>query len=89
MVKFAKKPKMLVVDDVTDNIRMLIEILKDDYAIIPATSGKVALEKATASTNDLEMVLLDILMPTDCKPKTQDCFFRNMEDLCLYAFGPT
>lgn len=54
---------MLVVDDVTDNIRMLIEILKDDYAIIPATNGKVAIEKATASANDLEVVLLDILMP--------------------------
>ncbi|HED13446.1 MAG TPA: response regulator [Gammaproteobacteria bacterium] len=56
-----KKARILVVDDVPDNIRMLIEILKDDFATIPATSGKGALEKL--KNTDIDLVLLDILMP--------------------------
>jgi diguanylate cyclase (GGDEF)-like protein len=57
-----KKPKILIVDDVPENIRMLMEILKQDYATIPATSGEFALEKVlSASLPDL--VLLDLLMP--------------------------
>jgi diguanylate cyclase (GGDEF)-like protein len=56
-----KKAKILVVDDTTDNIRMLIEILKDDFATIPATSGDQALEKLASM--DIDLVLLDILMP--------------------------
>ena len=61
MSKVREKAKILIVDDVPDNIRMLIEILKEDYATIPATSGAAALEKL--STMDIDLVLLDILMP--------------------------
>ncbi|NOX25734.1 MAG: response regulator [Deltaproteobacteria bacterium] len=56
-----KKAKILVVDDVPDNLRMLIEILKDEFATIPAISGKAALEKL--ENLDIDLVLLDILMP--------------------------
>lgn len=55
-----EKAKVLIVDDVPDNVRMLIEILKDDYATIPATSGEAALEKL--ATMDIDLILLDILM---------------------------
>ncbi len=61
MNKYKKRARILVVDDVPDNIRMLIEILKDDFATIPATSGKGALEKL--ANTDIDLVLLDILMP--------------------------
>lgn len=54
--------KILIVDDVPINIRILIEILKiPDYEIFAATSGKAALELAVAENPDL--ILLDIMMP--------------------------
>ncbi len=56
-----KKARILVVDDVADNIRMLVEILKDEFATIPATSGEMALQKLATTVFDL--VLLDIMMP--------------------------
>jgi len=55
------KPVVLIVDDVPDNIRMLIEIIKEDFATIPATSGEAALKKL--ANTDIDLVLLDILMP--------------------------
>jgi len=56
------KSKILIVDDMVENIRMLIEILKDDYATMPATSGKTALEKCRSDSSP-DLILLDILMP--------------------------
>ncbi len=61
MTRHRKKEKILIVDDVPDNIRILIEILKDEYATIPATSGKMALEKLADA--EIDLILLDILMP--------------------------
>lgn len=58
----AIKPKILIVDDVPENIRMLIEILKEDYATIPATSGAAALKKVLLHPMP-DLILLDILMP--------------------------
>ena len=57
-----KKSKILIVDDMGENIRMLIEILKDDYATMPATSGEAALEKCR-SDSPPDLILLDIVMP--------------------------
>jgi PleD family two-component response regulator len=57
-----KKSKILIVDDMPVNIRMLIETLKDDYATVPATSGEAALEKCQ-SVPLPDLILLDILMP--------------------------
>ena len=62
MAEQEKKPKILIVDDVPENIRMLMEILKQDYATIPATSGEFALEKVLSSPLP-DLVLLDLLMP--------------------------
>ncbi len=58
----SKKSKILIVDDLSENVRMLIETLKDDYATIPATSGEAALEKCQADSLP-DLILLDILMP--------------------------
>jgi len=57
-----EKSRILIVDDLPENIRILIELLGAEYATIPATSGAVALKKAqTAPLPDL--ILLDIMMP--------------------------
>ncbi len=57
-----RKPKVIIIDDAPENIRMLIEILKEDYATIPATSGEAGLAKALIAPQP-DLVLLDIMMP--------------------------
>ncbi len=56
-----KKNKILFVDDVPTNIKVLLEVLKDDYKVIFAQSGKEAVKLAAKSLPDL--ILLDIMMP--------------------------
>ncbi|OOZ40498.1 two-component system response regulator [Solemya pervernicosa gill symbiont] len=56
------RPKILIVDDVTENIHFLMNILKDDYSINAATSGEKALELARKSSPP-DLILLDIMMP--------------------------
>lgn len=58
----SKKQKILIVDDVPENIRVLIEALKDDYAIVPAVNGATAL-KIAEETPHPDLILLDIRMP--------------------------
>ncbi|MBF0423360.1 MAG: fused response regulator/phosphatase [Magnetococcales bacterium] len=54
-------PKVLIVDDVPGNIKMLASILADDYDISFATSGAEAL--ALLSNQEVDIILLDIVMP--------------------------
>lgn len=55
------KPKLLLVDDVPDNLKMLYHVLKDDYDVRCATSGIETLKAAEAIQPDL--ILLDVMMP--------------------------
>ena len=61
MATGVKKNKILFVDDVPTNIKVLLEVLKDEYKIIFAQSGPEAIELADKSAPDL--ILLDIMMP--------------------------
>jgi len=55
-------PKVLVVDDVPQNVRLLEAVLTSNgFAVISASSGPEALERVVADHPDL--VLLDIQMP--------------------------
>jgi class 3 adenylate cyclase len=55
-------PKILAVDDLPRNVRLLEAILgANGFSVITATSGAEALEKITAERPDL--VLLDVMMP--------------------------
>ena len=56
------KPRILIVDDLPENIRILIELLGKEYATIPATSGAVALKKSQIEPLP-DLILLDIMMP--------------------------
>ncbi len=53
--------KILVVDDEPINVKLITANLENDYEIIPAYSGKEALEKINSDKPDI--VLLDIMMP--------------------------
>jgi diguanylate cyclase (GGDEF)-like protein len=56
------RPRILIVDDVHENLHALMNILRDDYAILAATSGAKALELAARQPVP-DLILLDIKMP--------------------------
>ena len=53
--------RLLIVDDQPANVRVIAEVLREEYDILFATSGAKALE--IASTSDIELILLDVVMP--------------------------
>lgn len=55
------KNSILIVDDVIENIKILIELLKDKYTTYFAKNGKSAIEMALSKKPDL--ILLDVIMP--------------------------
>jgi len=54
--------RILIVDDEPVNIKLLWEIVKQDYEVIVATNGHEALRLAT-SEKPPDLILLDIMMP--------------------------
>ena len=57
-----KSQKILIVDDQTENIDLLMTVLRDQYKIVAARNGEKAL--ALASTeNPPDLILLDVMMP--------------------------
>lgn len=57
-----ERPRVLIVDDVRENLHALMNILRDEYAITAATSGEKALEMARRQPQP-DLILLDIKMP--------------------------
>ncbi len=62
MTESIAKPKILIVDDVAENLHLMMNILREDFAVIAATSGERALRVAGVSPVP-ELILLDIQMP--------------------------
>lgn len=62
MTLFAEQKKVLIVDDTTENIYILMEILKDQYDVSVAINGEKAL-KIAAMDPSIDLILLDIMMP--------------------------
>lgn len=56
-----KRQRILIVDDTPANIHVLMETLKDDYAIIVATTGPKALTLASGPSPP-DLILLDVMM---------------------------
>lgn len=57
-----ERPRVLIVDDVHENLHALMNVLRDDYTISAATSGEKALELARRAPPP-DIILLDIVMP--------------------------
>jgi len=62
MVDSSVKHKVLIVDDTPENIQILMETLKGEYAIVAAINGQKALQMAVADPIP-DIILLDIMMP--------------------------
>lgn len=56
------KPTVLAVDDAPENLRVLVEALKNDYAILTARDGEKALQLARGEKQP-DIILLDVVMP--------------------------
>jgi diguanylate cyclase (GGDEF)-like protein/PAS domain S-box-containing protein len=56
------RPRLLIVDDVNENLHALMNILRDEYAIVAANSGEKALELAQRQPQP-DLILLDVKMP--------------------------
>jgi putative two-component system response regulator len=61
-MEIQEKPKVLIVDDDANNIRVLVEILRDVFATQVALNGEIAL-KIIKSGNIPDIILLDVIMP--------------------------
>ena len=57
-----KISRILIVDDERHNIKVLTELLREEYKIMAAKSGEQAL-KAVQGPNPPDLILLDIMMP--------------------------
>ena len=62
MPALEKKRTLLIVDDMIANVKVLANLLKDEYVIQVASKGQKALEIAQ-SDNPPDLILLDIMMP--------------------------
>lgn len=60
--KFRGKQSVLVVDDTPENIELLRQLLRADYVVQAAVSGRKGLEIARASPQP-DIILLDVMMP--------------------------
>lgn len=56
-----EKKRILVVDDSPNEVRILMELLKSDYAVVAATSGEKAIE-IVSGDNPPDLVLMDVTM---------------------------
>ena len=57
-----EKKRLLIVDDVADNIRILFNAFKDDCSILTATNGQDAI-KLSLQDPQPDLILLDVMMP--------------------------
>jgi signal transduction histidine kinase len=56
------KARILIVDDTPENIRLLVETLKDDHILLATKSGEKGLRLARTEPRP-DLILLDIMMP--------------------------
>lgn len=86
---FRNKQTVLIVDDEPINIRALELVLGDEYDLIYATNGKMALETARAEPQP-DLILMDIVMPDMdgfevCKELKRNDRTRNIPIIFLTA----
>ncbi len=63
MTSMDLRETILIVDDEPANIKALAGVLGDQYRILAATSGAKALDLVNEKGQELDLILLDVLMP--------------------------
>ncbi len=58
---YEDKKRVLIVDDMPENIQILVNSLKDSFTVVAATNGEKALD--IVSKEPVDLVILDIIMP--------------------------
>ena len=58
-----KRFTVLIVDDSEINRAILKEILRADYDVLEAEGGQQAIDILKEKSNDIALVMLDVLMP--------------------------
>lgn len=61
MSECGQKPTVLLVDDEIVNIKILSDVLKEEYNVVFATSAEEGLSRAIEASPDI--ILLDVMMP--------------------------
>lgn len=87
------KKRILIVDDSTDDIQILMENLKGEYAIFVATNGEKALKMAARSPRP-DLILMDVMMPTmdgyeTCRRLKEDYETQNIDVIFVSAHDTT
>ena len=60
----ATSPTVLVAEDEPDVLELLVNLLEDqNYRVIPAKNGREGLEQFHANRNEIDLVILDMVMP--------------------------
>ncbi len=85
------QPRVLIVDDERSNIKILGNLLADDFAVIVATNGAAALQRATAETPP-DIILLDVMMPDlngyeVCRRLKSDPLTRHIPVIFITSMG--
>ena len=57
-----ERPRILIVDDMPENLAILLDALKEDFAVVAARNGAKALQLAIKVPIP-DLILLDIVMP--------------------------
>ena len=88
---YPKKPVVLVVDDTIANIRILDDLLRDEYTVRVATNGTTAVRLALSEPRP-DIVLLDIMMPEMdgyevCRRLKSDPLTINIAVVFITAMG--
>jgi DNA-binding response OmpR family regulator len=85
--------KVLVADDENDIRRLVVFTLKRaGFDIIEASDGRQALEQALANANDVDLIILDVMMPymdgyEVCRQLRANASTANVPVLFLSAKG--
>lgn len=91
MAKIEKKPTILVVDDTADILKVVMELLKEEYSLKIADSPKKALNLLETKPL-IDLILLDVMMPDIdgfevCKRIKQNPFYRDIPIIFLTALA--
>ena len=89
----SSKSRLLIVDDEPGNIRILSNILAEDYVLSAATDAKQALDLAKNQSPDL--ILLDMVMPETRtamdsgtgSPQSQESTFQSTDVIPIWAYS--